>query len=105
MTDALKEAGDILAAGLNLIHEGQESIDSWLGRFPEYKEILRPSLEAAEWLQVRGPIFDPHPEFVAISRRSLVRQILVEQSLSSLLNGPRDTLCSDNHRKPRKVQN
>jgi hypothetical protein len=88
MTNSQEEVGEILASGLSLINEGQESIESWLRRFPQYKEILQPPLEAARWLQVRGPIFDPQPDFVLSSRRSLVRQILVDQSLSDHSKSP-----------------
>jgi hypothetical protein len=81
MADSQEEVGELLAYGLTLIQEGQEVLESWLGYFPQYREILRPPLEAARWLQVRSPIFDPHPEFILSSRRNLVHQILVEQSL------------------------
>jgi hypothetical protein len=96
MRDKQEEVGEILAKGLTLIHEGEESIESWLKRFPQYREILRPPLEAAKWLQVRSPIFDPQPEFVVASRRNLVRQILFDQSLSGKSTASRrDPLLDD----------
>jgi hypothetical protein len=100
MMDRQENVGDLLADGLKVISQGHESIDSWLRRFPEFNEILRPPLEAAEWLHVRSPIFDPHPNFINTSRRSLVRQILVEQSLNSLSNGLNDIPFSEGEPSP-----
>jgi hypothetical protein len=95
MVNVKEETGDILANGLNLILEGQESIDSWVARFPQYKENLLPPLEAAQWLQVHSPVFNPLPEFVAVSRKSLVHQILFEQTLDRLSFDSNDPLRPD----------
>lgn len=97
MTDSQEKVGELLADGLRVLSRGQEAIDAWLGRYPEYNEILRPPLEAAAWLHVRGSIFDPRPQFITASRCSLVRQILVEQSLNCLPGWAGETHSNKNH--------
>jgi hypothetical protein len=79
MAGSPEEVGQVLETALELIQEGQESIDSMLFLFPNYAEALRPPLEAAEWLQNRSIVFDPQPEFVTTSRQRLLGQIQRER--------------------------
>jgi hypothetical protein len=63
---------EILNGCLELIQSDNATIGSLLEKYPESKEILRPPLEAAVWLQSRVVTFNPRPSFVFASKQRLV---------------------------------
>lgn len=66
------EVGQILDTCLELITSGSRTVDSVIEQYPEYADVLRPPLEAAQWLRSRSEVFNPRPGFVRLSRRRLV---------------------------------
>ncbi len=68
------ELGKILDHCLELIASGSGTVDSVIGQYPEHSEVLRPPLEAAQWLQKRTEVFNPRPGFVQLSRRRLTNR-------------------------------
>ena len=68
------ELSQILDSCLDLIAAGSATVDSALEQYPQYREQLRPALEAAAWLQSRKDVFNPRPGFVQISQRRLVNR-------------------------------
>ncbi len=64
---------------LDLIRDGQETIDSVVARYPEFSEELRPHLETALWLSVYKDALTPRPGYVNASRRRLVERIKQEK--------------------------
>lgn len=72
------EIGNLLSACLELIEGGEVSIDALLGRYGEFREVLRPPLEAALWLYRRSWLFDPSPAFVSACRSKIVDRVRAE---------------------------
>lgn len=68
------ELGHILDSCLELIASGSATVDSVIEQYPEYRDQLRPPLEAAMWLQSRKEVFNPRPGFVQLSQRRLVNR-------------------------------
>lgn len=65
---------NILNHCLELIESNVETVDSILEKYPDYSDVLRPPLEAAQWLYNRSEIFNPRPGFVQLSRRRLINR-------------------------------
>jgi hypothetical protein len=74
------ELGRILDSCLNLISSGAATVDSIMEQYPEYREQLKPPLEAALWLQSRKEVFNPRPGFVRLSQRRLVNRFREQNS-------------------------
>jgi hypothetical protein len=68
----------IVQSCLDMIQDGQGTIDTILAKYPELEGELRPRLESAIWLSSRRGAFDPRPGFVRASRSRLVAQIQEE---------------------------
>lgn len=68
------ELGRILDSCLELISSGAETVDTVIEQYPEYRDQLKPPLEAAMWLQSRKEVFNPRPGFVQLSQRRLVNR-------------------------------
>jgi hypothetical protein len=68
------ELSQILDSCLDLIAAGSATVDSALEQYPQYREQLKPALEAAAWLQSRKDVFNPRPGFVQLSQRRLVNR-------------------------------
>ena len=68
------ELGKILDHCLELIASGSGTVDSVIEQYPEHSDVLRPPLEAAQWLQKRTEVFNPRPGFVQLSRRRLTNR-------------------------------
>jgi len=68
------ELGRVLESCLELITSGSETVESVIEQYPEYREQLKPPLEAALWLQSRKEVFNPRPGFVQLSHRRLVNR-------------------------------
>lgn len=68
------ELGRLLDSCLELIGGGSATVESVIDQYPEYREQLRPPLEAALWLQSRKEVFNPRPGFVQLSQRRLVNR-------------------------------
>lgn len=66
------EVGQILDTCLENIASGSSTVDSVIEQYPEHAEVLRPPLEAAQWLRSRSEVFNPRPGFVKLSRRRLI---------------------------------
>jgi hypothetical protein len=66
---------NILNHCLELIESKVETIDSIIEKYPEYSDVLRPPLEAAQWLYSRSESFNPKPGFVQLSRRRLIDRV------------------------------
>jgi hypothetical protein len=79
-----REFDEALEACLDLIQDGQESIESVVARYPEYTEELQAQLETVSWLFTRQDSLDPRPGFVAASRRRLVSRITEEKQQPAL---------------------
>ena len=77
------ELGKILEHCLDLISSGSGTVDSVIEQYPQYSEVLRPPLEAAQWLQKRSEVFNPRPGFVHLSRRRLTNRFQGYASTSS----------------------
>jgi hypothetical protein len=65
---------NILNHCLELIESNVETVDSILEKYPDYSDVLRPPLEAAQWLYSRSEFFNPRPGFVQLSRRRLINR-------------------------------
>ena len=68
------ELGRILDSCLELISSGSATVDSAIDQYPQYRDQLKPPLEAALWLQSRKEVFNPRPGFVQLSQRRLVNR-------------------------------
>lgn len=68
------ELGRVLDTCLELISSGAATVDAVLEQYPQYRDQLRPPLEAAMWLQSRKEVFNPRPGFVQLSQRRLVNR-------------------------------
>lgn len=68
----------IVQSCLDLLQDGQGTIDTILARYPGLEDELRPRLESAIWLSSRRDAFNPRPGFVRASRSRLVAQIQEE---------------------------
>ncbi|RPI34843.1 MAG: hypothetical protein EHM70_01570 [Chloroflexota bacterium] len=72
-----------LAACLEDVSGGRETVDSVLKRYPEdVAKRLRPALEASLWLHQRGQA-GPRPGFMAASRKRLISRIRQESESRS----------------------
>lgn len=69
------EIADRLQSCLESIERGQESIETARAAYPADKDLIRPELETARWIQARKRLFDPRPGFVAASRKRLIMRI------------------------------
>jgi hypothetical protein len=49
-------------------------VEAVIDQYPQFREQLKPPLEAAMWLQSRKEVFNPRPGFVQISQRRLVNR-------------------------------
>lgn len=78
------EIGKVVNLCVELVRGGEETVDSLLARYPEYAQVLRPSLEAAAWLQACRTAFEPRPEFASSSRGRLLSRIRAERGAFSL---------------------
>ena len=65
----------ILSTTMPALANGEESIDSILGKYPGIEDELRPRLEAAAWLQQLKHGVEPRPGYVRSSRTHLENQI------------------------------
>jgi hypothetical protein len=70
-----KDINEILQSCLEAVQSGEETVGSVLARYPDLEQDLRPQLEAAYWLFKNKAAFNPRPEFIAASRRRLMREI------------------------------
>lgn len=77
------ELSQILDSCLDLIAGGSATVDSVLEQYPQYREQLRPALEAAVWLQSRKDVFNPRPGFVQLSQRRLVNRFRNQGNLNN----------------------
>jgi hypothetical protein len=77
------ELGKILDHCLDLIASGAGTVDTVIEQYPEYRDVLRPPLEAAQWLQKRSQVFNPRPGFVQLSRRRLTNRFKRNAAASS----------------------
>jgi len=75
--------GSVLHACLELVEDGEESLDTLLSHYPEIQDVLRPPLEAALWLYRKSCSFDPNPAFVVFSRSRLISQVKSELGIPS----------------------
>ena len=78
------ELGKILEHCLDLISSGSGTVDSVIEQYPQYSEVLRPPLEAAQWLQKRSEVFNPRPGFVQLSQRRLVNRFRDQSSAGGM---------------------
>ncbi|HZD55668.1 MAG TPA: DUF5667 domain-containing protein, partial [Anaerolineales bacterium] len=70
-----EDTNQILQSCLEAVQSGEETVSSVLARYPDLEQELRPQLEAANWLIENKEAFNPRPEFIAASRRRLMREI------------------------------
>jgi len=68
----------IVQSCLDLLQDGQGSIDTILASYPELESELRPRLESAIWLSSHRDAYNPRPGFVRASRSRLVAQLQEE---------------------------
>jgi len=78
------ELGRILDSCLELISSGSATVDTVIAQYPQYRDQLRPPLEAALWLQSRKEVFNPRPGFVQLSQRRLVNRFREQSSGSGV---------------------
>jgi hypothetical protein len=65
----------LLEQALAQIESGQDTLESFLAKFPDEAAELRPELEAALWLRNHKPGLDARPGFMAASRAHLIETI------------------------------
>lgn len=80
----IREFEEALQNCLELLQEGNETVESVLGHYPELADELRPLLEASLWISTARESLEPRPGFVAASRRRLVARIKEEQVAAPL---------------------
>jgi hypothetical protein len=68
---------DLVALALTQIESGQETLDSFLEKYAERAQQLRPELEAALWLNANRPNLEPRPGFLTASRKNLVNTLRI----------------------------
>ena len=78
------ELGRILDTCLELISSGSATVDTVIDQYPQYRDQLKPPLEAALWLQSRKEVFNPRPGFVQLSQRRLVNRFREQSSGSGV---------------------
>ena len=78
------ELGRILDTCLELISSGSATVDTVIDQYPQYRDQLKPPLEAALWLQSRKEVFNPRPGFVQLSQRRLVNRFREQSSESGV---------------------
>ena len=66
---------DILQSCLEMFQKEQGTISDLLEQYPDYRDDIRPELEAANWLLKQSQVFDPRPGFVSASQSRLVSRI------------------------------
>ena len=75
----------VLESCLEMIHSGQETIDSVLTLYPNLADVLRPELETALWLGEKRKVLDPRTGFVYASRGRLIAQVQQENGFEKAL--------------------
>jgi hypothetical protein len=75
----------VLESCLEMIHSGQETIDSVLTHYPNLADVLRPELETALWLGEKRKVLDPRTGFVYASRGRLIAQVHQENGFEKAL--------------------
>src|SRR5512147_1308267 len=75
----------VLESCLEMIHSGQETIDSVLTQYPNLADVLRPELEMALWLGEKRKVLDPRTGFVYASRGRLIAQVQQENGFEKAL--------------------
>lgn len=69
-----EKISSILNRCLDLIESGAATVESVIDLYPDLGEVLRPPLEAAQWLYSRSEVLNPRPGFVKLSRQRLVNR-------------------------------
>ena len=75
---------EALQSCINAIRDGQETIDSAVTHYPEFREELLSELRIVIWLLDHREGLEPRPGFVAASRKRLVQRIQTEKPQSEL---------------------
>jgi hypothetical protein len=67
-----EKISSILNRCLELIESGAGTVETVIDLYPDLDQVLRPPLEAAQWLVSRSEVLNPRPGFVKLSRQRLV---------------------------------
>lgn len=73
----------IVQQGLEAIQDEGESLESFLSSFPDLADELRPSLEAALWLQQSQTALNASETFIQSSKARLLAQIAAESGAAA----------------------
>jgi hypothetical protein len=81
MKNMTRELDEALQSCLELVRGGEETIESAIARYPEFKDELRSQLVTALWVASHRDVLEPRPGFVNASRRRLVARIQQESQV------------------------
>lgn len=83
MPDDREQIELLVQQGLEAIQERGETLEGFLSRYPELANELRPSLEAALWLQQNQAALDASDTFIQASKVRLMAQIAAESGAAA----------------------